>query len=96
MSQRLSSSASVSALSPREVDLKKTFLNLLKLDNKKVFSADDFFGYGLDHYFSNPSRMAGSFFRKLQHFGVIEQAGYIHSTRPSNNGREIRVWRLKP
>ena len=80
-------------LTPREEDVWKSLLFLLKKEDLKLFSADDFYRFGLNRYLSGNA--VGSFFRKLQHAGDIEQAGYIHSTRETNNGREIRVWRLK-
>jgi hypothetical protein len=95
MAVRLSRQIVDYTLTPREADLQKTFFNLLKLDDRKLFSADDFFSYGLDRYLSDPAHMIGSFFRKLQHLCLIEQAGYVHSSRPSNNCREIRLWRFK-
>jgi len=79
-------------LTPREIDVWKSLLYLLKKEGLTLFSADDFYKFGLNRYLSGNA--VGSFFRKLQHAGTIEQASYIHSTRESNNGREIRVWRL--
>ena len=80
----------------RELDLWKTLSNCLILDNKKNFTADDFFQYGLDRYMKDPAHQVGSFFRKLQAQKLIEHVGYTQSTRPSNNHREIRVWRQTP
>ena len=79
-------------LSPREIDVQKSLLFLLRKDGLKLFSADDFYKFGLNRYLSGAA--VGSLFRKLQNLGVIEQAGYIHSTRETNNSREIRLWRL--
>ena len=83
-------------LTPRENDLQKTFFNLLKMDNKKLFSANDFYDYGLQRFFSDPNHMVGSLFRKLAHAGLIEEAGHIASSRPQAHRKEIKLWRLKP
>jgi hypothetical protein len=83
------------ALTPREQDLQKTFFNLLRMDGKKVFSADDFYEYGLDRFLSDPAHMVGSLFRKFMVNGFCEKVGHIRSTRSSNNGRETKLWRVK-
>ncbi len=83
-------------LTPREQDVQRSFFVLLQLDKKATFTADDFYAYGLARYFSDPAHMVGAFFRKLAKLNLIEQCGHMHSTRESNNAREVKLWRLKP
>ncbi len=83
-----------SEFTPRELDLAKSFFGLLRSDGKRVFTADDFYEYGLDRYLSDPAHMVGALFRKFKMNGLCVEAGHLHSTRPSNNGRELKLWRI--
>jgi len=37
----------------------------------------------------------GALIARMKKLGLIEEAGYKRSTRPSANGRRILMWRLK-
>jgi len=79
---------------PQEKDLANSFFKLLSLDGKKVFTADDFFEYGLQRYLSDPAHMVGALFRKFKLHGLCVEAGHLRSTRDSNHGRELKLWKV--
>jgi hypothetical protein len=80
-------------LTAREKDVWKTFCTLLKIDKHETFSSDTFRMYGLDRFFSSSHSIGGLFSKQLQNHKIIE-TGRTRSTIPSNNHREIRIFKL--
>ena len=74
-------------------DLLRTFKTLTMIDKLETFSSDDFRMYGLDRFLRDTQHGVGGFFAKMKHNKDAEPVGRKRSVLPSNNMREIRVWK---
>lgn len=85
-------SPKMSHLTFKEEELWKRFQAWLNLENKKVFSSDDFRRYGLHSLMRDPKHDLGALFAKKVRNREITQVSWIPSTIPSNHGRMIRLY----
>jgi hypothetical protein len=79
-------------LNKRDMDILRTLDTIMKIENRKTFSADDIFLYGLDRFFPDKVHGIGGWFAKQQHHGNIRRCGTRRSVRPSNHLRRISAF----
>ena len=77
----------------------KAYLNLEpKLEDRRYFTADNLYRYGLVRLLPEPhNRTVGAWFSRMQHARAILDTGdYVASLRVSNNSRRIKRYDAFP
>jgi hypothetical protein len=77
----------------------KAYLNLEpKLEDRRYFTADNLYRYGLVRLLSEPHcRTVGAWFSRMQHARAIAGTGeFVPSERTTNNGRRIKKYDAFP